>query len=445
VFVPDSKVKYLIKNTYLKSGGVMKSQFKTCICLFLITFTFPLAQNTSFAKSIFVDDLNDGKTGSGKADDPFRDLQNAIDLAEDGDTIIINPGEYLSHPEKYAEKLCGNCEDHQTEVSATRGFYIHDKSLSLIGKDPEKTVLITQAGYGVLFENSLGSLIKDLKITGGKRDPDGNATDAAIVAKWSRVTIKNVKIVGNTHQVDGVVVGIGGVFGRENSELFIIGNLIQDNGWDGVALYRGATAYIADNLISKGRGAGVGITWDGVAAVYRNKISGYWKGIGTFGDSRAVVRNNCVFDNLGWGIIATGTSFLDASNNLIYNNGNCGFAVWKKDAKGRCTNNIISKNGWRKEWVCPQVGMWMAEENKNFEISYNDVWNNQEGNYRDMPDFTGENGNLSVDPKFENTEDFKLKKDSPLLDSGNPLLTDPDGTPSDIGLYGGPESRKDNK
>ena len=422
----------------------MKNQIKIFIYFLLIIFTLFVVQNSPRAKTIFVDDLNDGKAGSGSADDPFRDLQNAIEVAKDCDTIIIHPGVHLSQPQDYIEKLCGNCENHQTEVKATRGFYIHNKSLSLIGKDSKSTVLITQAGYGVLFEKSFGSLIKNLKVTGGKRDPDGNATDAGIVAKYSSVTITDVEIVENTHQIDGVVVGIGGVFGRENSELIIIGNLIMDNGWDGIALYRGATAYIADNVISKGRGAGIGITWDAVATVYRNRISEYWKGIGTFGDSKAVVRNNLVSDNLGWGIIATGTSFLDASNNVIYNNGNCGFAVWSKDSKGRSTNNIISKNGWRKEWVCPCVGLWMAEENKNFEISHNDVWNNQEGNYKDMPDLTGKYGNISKDPEFEKDKNFELKKDSPLIDSGNPLLTDPDGTISDIGLYGGPNFRKTN-
>ena len=87
-----------------------------------------------------------------------------------------------------------------------------------------------------------------------------------------------------------VVVGIGGVFGREGAELFILNNEIVDNGWDGIALYRGATAVIADNIIKKGRGAGIGITWDATALVFRNRISEYWKGIGTFGESRACLR-----------------------------------------------------------------------------------------------------------------------------------------------------------
>jgi hypothetical protein len=388
----------------------------------------------------WVDDLGDGKIGTGRVGDPFRDLQAAIDLAKDGDQIMILPGEYQASPAEYIEELCGNCEKHKTQVNATRGFLIQEKAIHLIGSGPQETVLITNAGYGILFENSRGSSITGVKITGGKRDPDGNATDAAVVAKFSRVTVKGNHITDNSHRIDTVVVGIGGVFGRENSELFILNNRIEGNGWDGIALYRGSVAFVADNVISEGRGAGVGITWDASATVLRNRISGYWKGIGTFGNSRGVVRNNAVFDNLGWGIIATGTSFLEASNNVIVRNGNCGFAIWSNEAKGECTNNIIVKNGWRDEWVCPQVGIWNYGDIKNFSIAYNDVWGNEKGNYKDLPDLSGEEGNISVDPGFVSETDFHLLPGSPLKDKGNPLFTDPDGTPSDIGMYGGPNA-----
>lgn len=36
------------------------------------------------------------------------------------------------------------------------------------------------------------------------------------------------------------------------------------------------------------------------------------------------------------------------------------------------------------------------------------------------------------------TEDFHLQKYSPLIDAGDTLVNDVDGTRSDIGLYGGP-------
>jgi poly-gamma-glutamate synthesis protein (capsule biosynthesis protein) len=410
------------------------------VILFLNFFVLVLPY-LSQATTWYVDDIGDDVVGTGTKDEPFRDLQTAIDSALDGDQIFIMPGTYEAHPDSYPEELCGNCEQHKTRVEATRGFWIKGKALEIVGSGIDSTILITKAGYGILFDYSRGSIITNLTITGGIRDKDEMATDAGVVAKFSTVTVKKVKIRDNTHQLEDVVVGIGGVFGRENSELFILENIIENNGWDGVALYRGASAYIADNAICDGRGAGIGITWDATATVYRNRISYYWKGIGTFGDSRAVVRNNAVYDNLGWGIIATGNSFMEASNNVITRNGNCGFAPWSETARGTFINNIVTENGWRKEWVCPRVGIWMNGKPENFVISHNIVWGNEEEEYRDMEDLTGKNGNISKDPMFRGKIDFRLMPGSPAIDSGDSVFTDPDGGPSDMGIYGGPGAR----
>lgn len=390
---------------------------------------------------LYVDDLRDNIIGKGTEQNPFRELQKAIDEAKDGGLIKILPGRYEAQPKPYIEEICGNCVNPGTRVHATRGFIVQGKRLELRGSGPGKTILVTNAGYGVLFEQSFGSMLTGVTITGGIRDPDGNATDAAVVAKYSRLTVQGVEIVDNQDRADDVVVGIGGIFGRENSELFILGNTIRGNGWDGVALYRGSQAVIADNEIAIGRGAGIGITWDASTLVYRNRISGYWKGIGTFGTSRAIVRNNAVFDNLGWGIAATGQSFMEVTNNVVFRNGNCGFARWEKTARGVLSNNIIVQNGWRKEWVCARVGLWMNGDPKDFPVTYNDVYGNQAGNYLGMEDLTGQDGNVSLEPNFSDSVDFHLKEGSPLIDAGDPLLTDPDGTRSDIGLYGGPMAR----
>jgi poly-gamma-glutamate synthesis protein (capsule biosynthesis protein) len=417
--------------------GMIRFSVASLLGLILIGFSL-----TAQAETWYVDDLGDDRLGSGSKIDPFRDLQAAIDSAADGDRLLLMPGTYEAHPDSYPEQLCGNCEQHRTDVQATRGFLIKGKALEIVGSGIDSTILVTKAGYGVLFEHSRGSIITNLTITGGIRDLDGMATDAGVVAKFSTVTVKNVKISDNTHRPEEVVVGIGGVFGRENSELFILDNIIENNGWDGVALYRGANAYIADNVICEGRGAGIGITWDATATVYRNRVSGYWKGIGTFGDSRAVVRNNAVYDNLGWGVIATGNSFMEASNNVITRNGNCGFAPWSETARGTFINNIVTENGWRKEWVCPCVGIWMYGQPENFTMSHNIVWGNQESNYRDMDDLTGNDGNISADPLFRGKIDFRLRPGSPAFDSGDSAFTDPDGGPSDMGIYGGPGARR---
>jgi hypothetical protein len=399
------------------------------------------AGGSAGAATISVDDLGDGARGTGSEADPFRDLQSAIDAALDGDVIVVLPGVYEASPVEYVERLCGNCEEHRTEVHATRGFLVQDKGLHIIGSGPATTTLMTNAGYGLLFVRSRESYVTGLTITGGKRDLDGAATDAGVVVRESAVTLEGIEIVDNTDRPEEVVVGIGGVMGREGAEIFIIGNTIHNNGWDGVALYRGATAYVADNEISVGRGAGIGITWDAAAIVLRNRISGYWKGIGTFGSSRAVVRNNAVFDNLGWGVIATGMSFMEAANNVVLRNGNCGFALWSDEAVVHFTNNIVAENGWRDEWVCPQVGVWLNGDPSNLTFTHNDVWGNEAGEYRDIDDLTGSDGNGSFDPLFADSLDFHLSPDSPAIDTGDPIFTDPDGGPSDLGIYGGPGAR----
>jgi hypothetical protein len=387
--------------------------------------------------TIHVSVINDGKVGTGSSCDPYRSLETAIDSASDGSTIYLSAGNHEAQPEVYIERECGNCEAHLTEVKASAGFVVADKALTIIGANRDSCVLITNAGYGVLFDRSYGSRISQVTITGGIRDKDGNATDAAVVVKRSYVTVDNCLVAGNTHRDSTVVVGIGGIFGRESSTLIVRDNWIRNNGWDGIALYRGATALITDNTVDSGRGAGIGITWDAQALVQRNRVSNYWKGIGTFGNSRAVVQNNIVCDNLGWGIILTGGSFMEIRNNDIVRNGNCGLALWSEEARGVAINNIIANNGWKKEWVCPCVGIQNWGILTNFPILHNVVWNNAAGDYHDMPDLTGRDSNASIDPMFLDSLDFRLAPDSPLRHAGDPYYSDPDGSRSSIGAYGG--------
>ena len=78
---------------------------------------------------------------------------------------------------------------------------------------------------------------------------------------------------------------------------------------------------------------------------------------------------------------------------------------------------------------------------ENFVISHNDIWGNKEGNYKDIDDLTGKDGNISTDPLFEDKTDFHLLPNSPCIDSGDSVFTDPDGGLSDMGIYGGPGAR----
>ena len=393
--------------------------------LFTLVLFFLLLGSVSYASVIKVE------RGS--------DLQAIIDHASNGDTLKLGPKTFEAHPTRFTDPLCGNCLDPRTGAAASFGFIVKDKALALVGADREQTRLVTNAGYGLYLENADGTVIQNLTITGGVRDDDGNATDAAIVVRRSRVTIERVDIRDNADRSSDstVVVGIGGIFGREGAEITVSDCNIINGGWDGIALYRGATAYVNDCTIKQGRGAGIGVTWDATCVAYRNEVTGFWKGIGSFGTSSVIASNNLVHDNLGWGIIGTGESSLEATNNVVYHNGNCGVAPWSTSSRGRIINNIITANGWRDQWVCPCVGVWNYGDWAKWTFRNNIVWGNKTAQYDGIWDQTDLNGNLSVDPLFVGESDFHLKPESPAWNAGDSTIFNVDGTRSHIGLYGG--------
>jgi hypothetical protein len=80
-------------------------------------------------------------------------------------------------------------------------------------------------------------------------------------------------------------------------------------------------------------------------------------------------------------------------------------------------------------------------------LNNNDVYGNSPDDYHDIDDPTGTDGNISVDPLFLDISspdpldwDLHLDLSSTLIDAGDPTILDPDGSPSDIGAFGGPNA-----
>ena len=70
---------------------------------------------------------------------------------------------------------------------------------------------------------------------------------------------------------------------------------------------------------------------------------------------------------------------------------------------------------------------------------YSDVWGNGPDDWYGLIDPTGTDGNLSVDPDLL-SGGVHLDASSALIDAGDPTRLDPDGSRSDIGLFGGPSA-----
>lgn len=272
-------------------------------------------------------------------------LRRVTDAIDEGAQIRLLPGRYVLQPVAFVDTLCGNCEDPGEDVPATYGLRISGVNVRLIGDHPDSVTIITNAGYGVLFEDCHQCELRGVTITGGARDPDGRATDAAVVVRNSDVVIRDCVLrdnLGDSAIVQSNTVGIAGIAGRENSHIDVEGCRIERNSWDGIALYRGARARIHDNVIDGvdlargrqsggGRGVGIGLTWDAQADVIGNRVTRYWKGIGVFVDASATIRENVVEDVLTWGIAfwsaSRGSPVARIDDNAIFMTGACGAMI----------------------------------------------------------------------------------------------------------------------
>jgi hypothetical protein len=270
-------------------------------------------------------------------------LQRALDGLRGPAEVRLLPGYHVLLPDTFTDPTCGNCEEPATPVPATVGVRIAGHGIRLVGAGPDHVVIRTGAGYGLYFDGCDGCALEGVTVTGGVRDPDGRATDGAVVVRGGTVTIRDCALrdnIGDPATVAATVVGIAGLVGREGADLRVERCAITRNSWDGIALYRGAAAHLVENLIDGvdrargatvggGRGVGIGLTWDAKATVTANLVRNYWKGIGVFVNAEASVTENVVEDILTWGLAywaagAENTPVGYFVDNAVYRTGACG-------------------------------------------------------------------------------------------------------------------------
>lgn len=325
--------------------------------------------------------------------------------------IYLQPGHYFLSPRNVIDSTCGNCPQPQQFVLATAGLEIAGDYVRIHGPQDRSAVIHTNGGYGIFFNHCKSVIIEDLSITGGVRNIDGNATDAAIVVKNSAVTIRHNRIydnMGDSSTVVKNIVGIMGICGRENSDLTIVQNEILRNSWDGIALYRDAKATIVGNLIDGvdqatakvvggGRGVGIGVTWNAKATIEENLVKRYWKGIGIFVDAQVTARNNIVEDILAWGIAywdaGEGTPAGFIEDNIVYSTGACGVSIARSRAgpnPGHLIGNVIVKTAQNPkydapDYYCQQCALSISAKPDKFRIADNLFFDNRRAT-EDLPD-----------------------------------------------------------
>jgi len=227
---------------------------------------------------------------------------------------------------------------------------------------------------------------------------------------------------------------------------------ILDDGQKGVAIKIGGDSRVTiENLIIKNsKFEGIGLVNSSQATIQNNQISGnQGSGIFLVNSSQATIQNNQISGNQGDGISLGHSSQAKIINNTLYKNKETGINIYQcgdSNPSVEARNNIITHTEKNTDGTFGFGigGRCLHDPGKldNDTFAYNLIW----GNERDNTECGGmelcENfpGRINADPKFVNPEggDFHLQPDSPAIDSGDPDIKDPDGSRSDMGVYGGP-------
>jgi hypothetical protein len=296
-------------------------------------------------------------------------LQTALASVTGPTTLLLRPGRYSLQPAAFTDSTCGNCQELETPVPATRGLHVTVPGVRIVGPGADSAILHTHAGYGLYFDGCDGCSLEGVTVTDGVRDPDGRAADGGVVVKHGRVDLTDCAIrdnIGDSATVAETVVGIAGVVGREGSRIAVDGCRIIRNSWDGFALYRQASATISNTVVDGvdaarggavggGRGVGIGATWDATVTVRTTLVRNYWKGIGGFVDARVDARHNIVEEILTWGLAYWGADggapVATFDENVVYRTGACG-AMIARDTEvaegedpGELTGNVFVATG----------------------------------------------------------------------------------------------------
>jgi len=334
---------------------------------------------------------------------PTDSIQAAIDLALDGDRVLVQPA---THTER---------------------INFNGKAIEVIGLGGAANTTLNGGGLGpvVRFASGEGSAsrLQGFTITGGS----ANAGAGGIAcSSGATPTIEDCSIRFNRGKFGGGVTGSpilrrcviegnlaslthgGGVYGApQMSHCVVTGNRASSADGGGIYLVNG-TASITDCVIvdngavfANSSGGGLYIDSSATAAIERTVFSGNYATGG-------------VFAGYGGGVYAesAGSSLTSCT---VVGNSVSGSSTFGAGLFGPLAvrNSIVRDN------------LGGPDISGASSVAYSNVGGSFGGS------------NLDLDSSFVSTtnRDFHLMSDSPLIDSGDPSLVDADGSRSDIGAH----------
>ncbi len=234
-----------------KEGGILKRfEYRKKVSLGIIAM-FILGSMISLVPAsggnlnavIYVDDDNTSGPWDGTEEHPYQHIQDAIDNADDGDTIIVKDGIYQENVVVY-------------------------RSVTLIGQNKTATIIDGGGKGNVVKITDIKVTVKNFTITNSGNTQEMMRKDAGVTICNGSYNVKiQENIISNNRG--------NGIYADNPNYVTIIGNDITNNAWDGIGFYEKISNpmnEISNNTISNNGIDGVYL-FQSFANIYHNNIS----------------------------------------------------------------------------------------------------------------------------------------------------------------------------
>jgi len=219
--------------------------------------------------------------------DTYSSIQEAIDDASAGDTILVRAGVYYEN-------------------------LVVDEPVNMVGENKENTIIIGTGNVTRGQQTVVTLASENIKISGftikSQNYSNANLHASGISVEADNCEIKN-NIISNTYY---------GIFCSTQSEIIITQNQITENLKDGIRFCGGSLNIISQNNISENAKGGIALEGYSIT-ISENQITNNARGIG-MGASYSLVFGNNIANNSEFNFFFAGSNNIVCSNNISNSN-----------------------------------------------------------------------------------------------------------------------------